>query len=80
LIFSPNIFHNLVKKVKFFFQNLLVLKTSNLFKLNADSEFVVKNGLFCYSAANFIDLLDMQLCKNMYLHKIVDPANDRGGI
>jgi len=45
---------------------------------------VIKNGLFCYLAAHFIDLLidilaahfmDMQICKNMQLHKIVDPDN-----
>ncbi len=61
--------------LNFILQIYLFLKRRICSKLNADdSEYVIKNGLFCYLAAHFIDLLDMQICKNMHLHKIVDPA------
>ncbi len=30
---------------------------------------------FKFYFANFIDLLDMEICKNVHLHKIVDPVH-----
>jgi len=40
--------------------DLFVFKRPICSKLNADSEYVIKNGLFYYLAVHLIDLLDMQ--------------------
>jgi hypothetical protein len=71
-----NIERNIKNFLNFFLQIYLFFKRLICSKLNADSENVIKNGLFYYLAAHFIDLLDKQICKNMHLHKIVDPAHD----
>jgi len=66
-----------LKQKFYFFSNF---KRPICSKLNAYSEYVIKNGLFCYLAAHFIDLLEMQICKNMHLHKIVNPVNNLMGL
>ena len=62
--------------LKNFLQIFLIFKHQDCLKFDADSEYVIKNVFFCYLAANFIDLLDMQICKNMQLHKIIDSDNN----
>ena len=46
------------KSIKLEAKNL-IFKRLDCSKFNADSEYVIKNGFFCYLAANFIDLLLM---------------------
>jgi hypothetical protein len=42
-----------------------------IFAINADSEYVIKNGYFYYLAANFIDLFDTKNLQKIKLSTLV---------